>query len=50
MTEPVGERAVLVLNGPDLGRSYVSAVASGVIVGLGVAGYALALRWPAEQP
>ena len=29
-------------------HSYVSAVASGVIVGLGVAGYALALRWIAE--
>jgi len=31
-------------------HSYVSAVASGVIVGLGVTGYALALRWIAEQP
>jgi 3-dehydroquinate dehydratase II len=31
-------------------HSYVSAVASGVIVGLGVSGYALALRWIAEQP
>jgi 3-dehydroquinate dehydratase II len=30
-------------------HSYVSAVASGVIVGLGVQGYALALRWIAEQ-
>jgi 3-dehydroquinate dehydratase II len=30
-------------------HSYVSAVASGVIVGLGVSGYALALRWVAEQ-
>ncbi|HEY8373844.1 MAG TPA: type II 3-dehydroquinate dehydratase [Pseudonocardiaceae bacterium] len=30
-------------------RSYLSAVASGVIVGLGVSGYALALRWLAEQ-
>jgi 3-dehydroquinate dehydratase II len=30
-------------------HSYVSAVASGVIVGLGVSGYALALRWIAEQ-
>jgi 3-dehydroquinate dehydratase-2 len=30
-------------------HSYVSAVASGVIVGLGVTGYALALRWIAEQ-
>lgn len=30
-------------------HSYVSAVASGVIVGLGVSGYALALRWLAEQ-
>jgi len=30
-------------------HSYVSAVASGVIVGLGVPGYALALRWIAEQ-
>jgi 3-dehydroquinate dehydratase-2 len=26
-------------------HSYISAVASGVIVGLGVSGYALALRW-----
>lgn len=31
-------------------HSYLSAVASGVIVGLGVAGYTLALRWIAEQP
>ncbi|MCW2567888.1 MAG: 3-dehydroquinate dehydratase [Mycobacterium sp.] len=30
-------------------RSYISAVASGVIVGLGVTGYALALRWIATQ-
>lgn len=30
-------------------HSYISAVASGVIVGLGVAGYTLALRWIAEQ-
>jgi 3-dehydroquinate dehydratase II len=30
-------------------HSYISAVASGVIVGLGVSGYALALRWIAEQ-
>ena len=30
-------------------HSYLSAVASGVIVGLGVAGYALALRWIAGQ-
>ena len=30
-------------------HSYVSAVASGVIVGLGISGYALALRWIAEQ-
>ena len=30
-------------------HSYVSAVANGVIVGLGVAGYALALRWIAAQ-
>jgi 3-dehydroquinate dehydratase-2 len=30
-------------------HSYVSAVASGVIVGLGVQGYALALRWIAGQ-
>jgi 3-dehydroquinate dehydratase-2 len=30
-------------------HSYISAVASGVIVGLGVGGYALALRWIAEQ-
>jgi 3-dehydroquinate dehydratase-2 len=31
-------------------HSYISAVASGVIVGLGVAGYTLALRWIAGQP
>jgi len=31
-------------------HSYISAVASGVIVGLGVSGYTLALRWIAEQP
>ena len=31
-------------------HSYISAVASGVIVGLGVAGYALALRWIADRP
>jgi len=31
-------------------HSHISAVASGVIVGLGVAGYALALRWIADQP
>jgi 3-dehydroquinate dehydratase II len=30
-------------------HSYISAVASGVIVGLGVDGYALALRWIARQ-
>lgn len=30
-------------------HSYISGVASGVIVGLGVAGYLLALRWIAEQ-
>lgn len=30
-------------------HSYISAVASGVIVGLGVTGYALALRWIAER-
>jgi 3-dehydroquinate dehydratase-2 len=30
-------------------HSYISAVASGVIVGLGVGGYGLALRWIAEQ-
>ncbi|MGH3569421.1 MAG: type II 3-dehydroquinate dehydratase [Pseudonocardia sp.] len=30
-------------------HSYISAVASGVIVGFGVAGYTLALRWIAEQ-
>jgi 3-dehydroquinate dehydratase-2 len=30
-------------------HSYISAVASGVVVGLGVSGYALALRWIAEQ-
>jgi len=31
-------------------HSYISAVASGVIVGLGVAGYTLALRWIAGNP
>ncbi len=31
-------------------HSYISAVASGVIVGLGVDGYALALRWIAGRP
>ncbi|SMD21837.1 type II 3-dehydroquinate dehydratase [Kibdelosporangium aridum] len=30
-------------------HSYISAVASGVIVGLGVQGYPLAIRWLAEQ-
>lgn len=30
-------------------HSYLSAVASGVIVGLGVSGYPLALRWLAER-
>jgi 3-dehydroquinate dehydratase-2 len=30
-------------------HSYVSAVASGVIVGLGVEGYVLALSWIATQ-
>jgi 3-dehydroquinate dehydratase-2 len=30
-------------------HSYISAVANGVIVGLGVTGYALALRWLATQ-
>jgi 3-dehydroquinate dehydratase II len=30
-------------------HSYISAVASGVIVGLGVKGYQLALRWLAEK-
>jgi 3-dehydroquinate dehydratase-2 len=30
-------------------HSYISAVASGVIVGLGVDGYVLALRWIAGQ-
>lgn len=30
-------------------HSHISAVASGVIVGLGVSGYTLALRWIAEQ-
>ena len=30
-------------------HSYVSAVAAGVIVGLGVTGYALAIRWLAEH-
>lgn len=31
-------------------HSFVSAVADGVIVGLGVTGYTLALRWIAERP
>lgn len=31
-------------------HSYVSAVAAGVIVGLGVPGYALAIRWLAARP
>jgi 3-dehydroquinate dehydratase II len=31
-------------------HSYISGVATGVIVGLGVDGYALALRWLAENP
>jgi 3-dehydroquinate dehydratase II len=31
-------------------RSYISAVATGVIVGLGVQGYVLALRYLAEPP
>jgi 3-dehydroquinate dehydratase II len=31
-------------------HSYISGVATGVIVGLGVDGYALALRWIAAQP
>ncbi len=31
-------------------RSYLSAVASGVIVGLGVEGYVLALSWISAQP
>jgi 3-dehydroquinate dehydratase-2 len=30
-------------------HSYLSAVASGVIIGLGVTGYALAIRWLAEH-
>jgi 3-dehydroquinate dehydratase-2 len=30
-------------------HSYVSAVAEGVIAGLGVQGYVLALRWLAER-
>ena len=30
-------------------HSYISSVASGVIVGLGVSGYSLALRWIAER-
>jgi 3-dehydroquinate dehydratase-2 len=30
-------------------HSYLSAVATGSIVGLGVAGYGLALRWLADQ-
>jgi 3-dehydroquinate dehydratase-2 len=31
-------------------RSYVSAVATGVVVGLGVQGYVLALRYLADSP
>jgi 3-dehydroquinate dehydratase-2 len=31
-------------------RSYLSAAASGVIAGLGVAGYRLALEWIADRP
>jgi 3-dehydroquinate dehydratase-2 len=31
-------------------HSFISEVATGVIIGLGVAGYPLALRWLAEQP
>jgi 3-dehydroquinate dehydratase-2 len=31
-------------------HSHVSAVATGVIVGLGIQGYPLALRWVAENP
>jgi 3-dehydroquinate dehydratase-2 len=31
-------------------HSYVSAVATGTIVGLGVAGYVLALQWIAQRP
>ncbi|MGH3586442.1 MAG: type II 3-dehydroquinate dehydratase [Pseudonocardia sp.] len=31
-------------------HSYISGVATGVIVGLGVEGYVLALRWIASQP
>jgi 3-dehydroquinate dehydratase-2 len=31
-------------------HSYISAVATGVIVGLGIQGYPLALRWLAENP
>jgi 3-dehydroquinate dehydratase II len=34
---------------PFRAHSYVSAVASGVVVGLGVEGYLLALRWLARQ-
>jgi len=30
-------------------HSFISEVATGVIIGLGVAGYPLALRWIAEQ-
>jgi len=30
-------------------HSYISAVADGVIVGLGVGGYALAIRWLATR-
>lgn len=31
-------------------HSYISAIATGVIVGLGIQGYPLALRWLAENP
>ncbi|GAA3360951.1 hypothetical protein GCM10020366_43000 [Saccharopolyspora gregorii] len=31
------------------GHSYLSDIATGVLVGLGVRGYALALRWIAEE-
>ncbi|MFR9732230.1 type II 3-dehydroquinate dehydratase [Saccharopolyspora sp. MS10] len=34
---------------PFRGHSYLSDIATGVLVGLGVRGYALALRWIAEE-
>ncbi len=51
LTAPLVEVHISNVHGREEFRhhSYVSAVASGVIVGLGVAGYVLALRWIAEQ-